>query len=211
MEDGIIKKANNNSEREQTYRYQLGRYKRAIKDGFYYEAMMIVYSLLEDRLKSFLYYCGLFNNRNTLRLNKSIKAEITKVVYGDNIPERLPSFDKISTKILFVRGIIDWTSNIDASCIKDDIYLINLKRQIEGVDIGGLIETLDKLSNKTDGWLKYRNEIIHASMNKNIEALYAGLEERVVQGMECARYIDSQCRLLRVKGSVRKCLKLQNN
>ena len=59
---------------------------------------------------------------------------------------------------------------------------------------------------KDTGWLAYRNEIIHASMNKNIEALYEDLEEQAEKGMELARFIDSQVRVLKTKGKVRKCL-----
>ena len=60
---------------------------------------------------------------------------------------------------------------------------------------------------------KDRQNIYHfqLSMNKNIEALYEDLKNHVEKGMEIARFIDSQVRILRNKGKVRKSLGLQNN
>ena len=59
--------------------------------------------------------------------------------------------------------------------------------------------------------LEDRNEIIHSSMNKNIESLYDDLDVQVEKGMEYARYIDSQVKLMKKSNRVRKKLKLQNN
>lgn len=206
-----IKEANNNIERQETYRNQLGRYKRAMANGFYFEAMMIVYSMLEDRLKSFLYYCGFFASRSTLKLNSKIKQAIIPVVYGEYIPARLPGFDKISAKVIFIRGMLKWATDVDGADIQDEAYLSELKRQLECIDIGGMLEVLDELNDKESGWLNYRNEIIHASLNKNIESLYSEIEEHVIKGMEYARFIDDQVRVFRGKPYVRKMLGLQNN
>ena len=48
-------------------------------------------------------------------------------------------------------------------------------------------------------------------MNKNIESLYDDLDVQVEKGMEYARYIDSQVKLMKKSNRVRKKLKLQNN
>jgi hypothetical protein len=58
MSEKLIRQANNNNERQETYQYQLGRYKLAMKNEFYFEGLIIVYAMLEDRMRSFLYYCG---------------------------------------------------------------------------------------------------------------------------------------------------------
>lgn len=207
----IIKQAGNNKERQDTYRYQLGRYQRAIRNEFYFEALIIVYALLEDRFKSFLYYCGFFANRNSLKLYGRIKSYIIEICYGENAPDRLSPITHISTKADYITAILNWTTNVRAEDIEDNIYYYSLKHQIEGLDIGGLIDALDELTQKDMGWFSYRNEIIHASMNKNVEALYEDLAVKVERGMELARFIDSQVRILRKKGTVRKALKMQNN
>lgn len=86
-----------------------------------------------------------------------------------------------------------------------------MKSQIEYLDIVALIDVLYKLAKEKVGWLAYRNEVIRASMNKNVISLYENLSDKVEEGMEYARFIDSQTRILKQKGKVRKILKLQNN
>ena len=60
MGERLIKPVQNNKEKQETYRYHLGRYNCAMRNGFFFEALIIVYALLEDRLIAFLYYCGIF-------------------------------------------------------------------------------------------------------------------------------------------------------
>ncbi len=211
MEKIQIEQARNNRERQQTYRKQLGRYKRAMSNEFYFEAMMIVYSMLEDRLKSILYHCGIFKNRNVTKFNSQVKSDVMNIVYGDNPPTKFGGFGIISNKIEVIEGILKWADTVDSTDICNNGFLIELKNQIESIDIGGMIETLDALRYQDNNWLGYRNEIIHASLNKNIDALYENLKEHVERGMEYARFIDSQDRILRDKGRVRKYLRLQNN
>ena len=40
-----------NVEKQEAYRKQLGRYRRALNNEFYFEAMLIVYAMIEDRLR----------------------------------------------------------------------------------------------------------------------------------------------------------------
>ena len=39
-------------EKYETYRNEMGRLKDAVQQGFYFEAMLIEYALLEDRLRA---------------------------------------------------------------------------------------------------------------------------------------------------------------
>lgn len=206
MANTIIKQASNNKERQQTYAYQMGRYKRAVSGGFYFEALMIVYSLLEDRLKAMLYYCGIFPNRNTLTVTKKTKSEIKDIMirYENSDQFRLKT---IRGKMTLLRAFLKFGNQVSESEISDNEFLLSLEELLLGVDIGGLLDTLEDMS----AWLDYRNEIIHSSMNKNIESLYDDLDVQVEKGMEYARYIDSQVKLMKKSNRVRKKLKLQNN
>ena len=88
-----------------------------------------------------------------------------------------------------------------------DKYLVLLKSTIETTDIGAVLETMDNLK----GWLKYRNEVIHAVMNKDIDSLFSDLSERVEEGMRYARLIDNQAAILRKKSLIRKRMNMGNN
>lgn len=54
------------------------------------------------------------------------------------------------------------------------------------------------------------NEIIHASLNKNIEALYDGLDEKIELGMQYARDLDGYVRVMKKDNSLRKHLKMDD-
>ena len=68
------------------------------------------------------------------------------------------------------------------------------------MDIGTLLDTLDAIRQ----WCDYRNEIVHALLNKNTASVYAELEEQAQNGMKYARLIDSQVRILKKGNLVRK-------
>lgn len=201
-----IKQAQNNTERMQTYSAQLGRYKRAFRSGFYFEAMMIVYSILEDRLKSMLYYCGVFPNRNTLNVSRKVKCELKELLltYGETDSFALL---KIRGKMSLLKSILKWSTEVKSSDICDNTYLLSLKELLTDIDIGGVLDTLDEMYD----WMGYRNEIMHAAMNKNIEALYNDLDIQVDKGYQYARFLDSQVKLMKKTNRVRKKMRMQNN
>ena len=201
-----IKQAQNNTERMQTYSAQLGRYKRAFRSGFYFEAMMIVYSMLEDRLKSMLYYCGVFPSRNTLNISSKVKCELKELLKAYGKSDRF-ALSTIRGKILLIKSILIWGSQVKSSDICDNKYLLSLEELLMDIDIGGVIDTLDEMAD----WLDYRNEIMHAAMNKNIEALYDDLDIRVDKGYHYARFIDSQVKIMKKTNRVRKKMRMQNN
>lgn len=203
MNESIIKQASNNKERQNTYRYQLGRYNRAFRAGFYFEAMMIVYSMLEDRLKSMLYYCGVLRDRNTLKVNKKIRIDILDI-YSQYDANSKIYLSKIGGKIDLLKAIMNWSVEVNSSDIQGNTFLLALKALMTDIDVGGLLDTFEQM----DSWLKYRNEVMHAAMNKNVEALYEDLNIRVEEGMECARFIDSQVKLMKKTNRVRKIFKI---
>ena len=61
-----------------------------------------------------------------------------------------------------------------------------------------------------DEWLKYRNEVMHAAMNKNLGSLYDSIDIKVEAGMEYARLLDSFARNMKKDNRVRKLLKMGN-
>ena len=74
MSKRIISPVNDNAEKQLTYRKMMGRYNMAIKYGFYYEAIMIAYAMIEDRLRAMIYHMGFLANRKAFVTNRTIHS-----------------------------------------------------------------------------------------------------------------------------------------
>lgn len=204
----LIDRVTDNKDKQHTYQVQLGRYKKAVANEFYFEAMMIVYGMLEDRMRSFLYYIGAFKDVNELKLckTKAKSNDTLKRMYcsylGIPVNSRM-NFNNISTKMNMVKATLQWV--VDCDCTPTDEYLKVLKREYEGcVDMDGLLTTIGEI----EAWCKYRNEVVHGLLNKNTVSLEENLGEMVEKGMHYARFVDSQVKCLKRKNAIRKSLHL---
>lgn len=205
MDQQQIKPVENSKAKQRTYAKQLGRYKLAVRSEFYFEAMMIVYAMLEDRLLSLLYYTGVLEKRSDIKISIKTKVFLSDIIaeYEKNATKELPNIKNITGKMEMVKVMLTWAKSCENISGK---YPELLKGILEGIDIGGLLDVLEELK----PWLKYRNEIIHASMNKNIDSLYEKLGEKVEKGMGYARFIDEQVRALKKDNRVRKKMSMGN-
>ena len=57
-------------------------------------------------------------------------------------------------------------------------------------------------------WCSYRNEIVHALMNKNLESMESELKEKAEAGMRLASRIDLQERMIKKGNKIRKGINL---
>ena len=62
--------AENNYDKAHTYEKMMQRYKKAVKEEFFFEAVLIDYAVIEDRMLSFLYHCGIQNSRTDIKISK---------------------------------------------------------------------------------------------------------------------------------------------
>lgn len=208
MSERKIKAVNNNKEKYQTYAKLTGRYKAALRYEFYYEGLVIDYALIEDRLRSYLYYIGILKNRNATRVNQKVKEDLLPIIqeYKNEKENDIFSINTISGKIKIVRSILRWSAETTEN-YSDNAYLKALKSACEGTDIGMLLELLDEI----DEWRDYRNEIVHGLMNKNLDSLYDDIEKRVLDGKRYSEVLDNQLRYIKKGNTIRKELGLQNN
>ncbi len=215
----VISPVETMQEKYETYRAEMARLKVALQQGFYFEAMLIEYALLEDRLRSFVYHAGLLQNRkashllpgkNAVRKDfnriaqrvKTWKLEDGKEKGNTSNFERL-SVNKISDKIFIVRTIVLWSCELE-SLPDESRYLQTLRGQCESLDAAALLETLDAI----DTWRMYRNEVIHSLMNKRMESVQQKLSEQVEQGVQLARQLDAQVTILKKNNRIRKAARL---
>lgn len=198
-----IQPVQDNKDKQNTYRVLMGRYNGAVMHRFYFEALLIDYALLEDRLRSYLYHSGALNDRNSTKIACSkTKKDIKDIVC---LYEKNPNLgiSNIIGKIKIIKAIATWTGEVMLDENASD-YKKVLKKQYESLDISGLLSCLQEISE----WCTYRNEVIHAVMNKNMDSLYEHLEEKVVKGKELATYLDSQLRILKKGDRIRKKMKM---
>lgn len=203
----MIDAVKSNTEKQATYREQLGKYKRALNNEFYFEAMLIVYAMLEDRMRSFLYYIGALRRADDPKLNVRQTKEILRRLYFGSAEaafRQKMDLNQISTKENLIRSTVSWA--IEYEGIPDEQYLAVLKSEYEGcLDMDGLLTVLDEV----DIWRDYRNEIIHGLLNKNVNSVNAELREKVEEGMSYARFIDGQVKALKRKDNIRKIMKIK--
>ena len=195
-----IEQVRDNSDKRETYAYLLGKYKKALREQFYFEALIIVYAMIEDRLRSILYYYGIFDGRNSKQVSNKTKQHLKWLFqqkYGENEKVRLHT---ITGKIKVVRAILEWAENANANTNRYSEYLHRVKELTETLDVMAITDLLHEV----DAWLKFRNEVIHASMNKNLQALYAGIDEKIEIGMRCARELDAHVKTIKKTNIVRK-------
>lgn len=202
-----IEAVSNNRDKQRTYRENCAKYKKAIQEEFYFEAMLIAYAMLEDRLRSFLYHIGALANRQSTAVNcKKTKNQLREIVSVHKTDKENDSLGitNITGKIKIIRCTLGWAVNVEHG-YEGDRYLITLKNQYEGnIDIHEALETLQELCE----WLDYRNEIMHALLNKNIDSLRLDLKERTIQGMELARKIDGFVSQVKKRNYIRRSIKL---
>ena len=191
-------------DKQRTYREQMGKYSQAMRYGFYLQAVMIDYAMLEDRLRSMLYHMGFLSNRTAPNIWKKTQPYLAQMV-ETYTPEGKPvklGIKNISGKINLVSYVMLWTQEENAA--HGDKFLTVLKRQCEEMDIGAVLSTLVGIT----AWCGYRNEVVHALMNKNLDSLDAELQQRAEEGMNLARALDGEIKKLKKGDKVRKSLNL---
>lgn len=201
----MIKPVKDNKDKERTYRDLMGKHSKAMRYEFYIEAMMIDYAMLEDRLRSFLYHIGIYNDRNAYKvtgrnnITTSLKSIMAKyITEGENTSLNVGN---ISGKMKIIRCTLQWYEDIEGE--PEDKYLKALKKKYDGIDVAGLLDTLEKVSE----WKDYRNEVMHAALNKNIDNLYQDIAIRAENGKIFGRFIDSQVNeLKKTKDNIRKAM-----
>ena len=207
MDTRMIKPVSSAKDKQRTYSEQMTRYNKAIRGEFYLEALLIDYAMLEDRLYAILYHMAFIANRKTLKIWKKTKPYLSSIVEKYNDPEEALTISaaKMNSKLKVVRCILRWASTTERSRLETP-YLCALQHQCERLDIAVFLSILDKI----EQWCSYRNEVIHALLNKNTDSLYSERKTQATCGMEYARFLDSQEKLIKRGNKIRKSVNAPN-
>ena len=204
MSERMIEPVKSNTEKALTYCQMKGRYNKAMKEGFYFEAVAIDYAMIEDRLRSFLYHIGVLNTRESAKSDVKETKKFHIEIYNNFFDKKFTGLDlkNISAKYGLIRAVLNWVTTTEGA---EGKYQIKLKYACESLDAEDVFNCIDKL----EKWCDYRNEIIHGLMNKKVESLYSELAEKADEGMKLATKIDAYVDIVSKGHIVRQSLNLK--
>lgn len=191
-----------NADKQRSYRENIRRFNAAMQQEFYFEAMLIDYAILEDRLSSVLYHIGALDSRMDRKICKKVKNQLRSLVARYEKGDIKLTVTTISGKERIVRAVSRWAHET-AGQMESDKYLSVLKEQFVAA------EEFSELLDDVDDWRNYRNEIIHGLMNKNVDTLQTDLPRRCLEGMQLARALDSRIKTIKKGNKIRRNLKLK--
>ena len=193
-----------NMEKKTAYQIQMERFKRAKAGGFHLEAIFILYALIEDRLSAFLFHAGITNaTRETITRNGKVRPQLDSALAVLNT--RQASIRNVSAKIKLVKELMEWSTDylVNEPTLN---YLDALYKQINrtaGRD--QMIETLTRI----EGWCTYRNELVHALLNKKVEDQEKILQDLVYEGEACNRSLQNFVKSFKNRNTLRKSFNIQ--
>lgn len=194
-----------NLDKQRTYAKQKGRYNTAMKYGFYLEAIMIDYALLEDRLRSILYHIGFLSNRKATGAWKKAKPDFASIIqqYKRDRESDALGITNISGKMKIVRCVLLWVANTEGG-YERNAHLSLLKTQCESLDIDTFLTAIQDI----EEWCSYRNEVVHSLLNKNLESIETELKAKAEEGMQLANFLDAQEKIIKKGNRIRKGINL---
>lgn len=201
----LIQPVADNKDKQRTYRTQLEKYNQAMRYGFYLQAIMIDYAMIEDRLYSMLYHMGFLENRTARNVFAKTKPYLSDIVstYKTANEDTKLGIKNLKGKIKIVRCVMQWAQQPE-NAAKDGNFLAALKSQCNKMEIPKVLSMLEDI----EKWSAYRNEIVHALMNKNLDSLDAELKEQAETGMQLARLLDSRVKKLKSGNRIRRSVNL---
>ncbi len=193
-----------NMEKKTAYEIQMERFKRAKAGGFHLEAIFILYALIEDRLSAFLYHAGITNaTREKVTRNGKVHPHLKNTLTVLNANQ--PSIRSAGAKIKTIKELLVWSSEYSVNEPAFN-YLDALCKQInrtKGKE--GMFDTLTRI----EEWCKYRNELVHALLNKKVENQEEVLQQLVAEGEACNRLLQNFVKSFKVRNILRKNFNIQ--
>ncbi|GEM_PF-4718219 len=169
----LIRAVENNKQKQANYQKLMTGYRTAIDKGFYAEAELIVYAFIEDRLRSLLFYVGATNTWNSQSLSDDVTAIVGQVSSLNNMETKIDVLRKLikATRIQTVASPFATASANKFTKEQKTLLLATFK--------------------KIDKWRSFRNEIVHAIFNKDLDELTAKFRGHVEEGYALGRTLDS--------------------
>lgn len=194
-----IAKAKTGKDKQATYARYLSQYNKAMRYGFYLEAIMIDYAMMEDRLVALLHYLGIVTRTHEkLTVNKFCRAYMRELLgYRENVGIRV---EHISVKVALMKRLMQVSDPREGSFVK--VVLAHIDTCADRSEIMALCEDVA-------AWCEIRNQYVHALLNKNHKALLDGLKEYAENGYKIARRIDDYVKIIKKNNTIRRKFNIQ--
>lgn len=169
----VIKIVEDNIDKRDTYSKLNKDLKNAYNKKNFHEVINLSYAMIEDRLLTFLDLLFIIQKDNKKMYPANIIDEIIRTILKYDLnaeASKIYKINNLSTKLKIIKKIIQSNSNSN--------YILDCKKIIEK-NIG--IDNLLLWIKKVETFSRARNEIIHASFNKNIIALNNSLEKTAIE------------------------------
>ena len=181
--------------KQQRYAETLDKLNRAVRNDFYYEAIMLDYALIEDRLYEMLYYLGILS-RNTASssVSKRIRKDLRSLL---NLkPAGHFCISKMQVRLDILKEISKYHG--------DSLYFQDLQNTIaKRIGVEGLCTYVQNL----EDWKNARNILVHDLMNQ-VTLETEKTAELAVNGKALFRELDKYCRRIE-NCDIRKKYKIQ--
>ncbi len=201
-----ISPVEDNMDKYYTYKEIMEKYNRAIDNGFYFEAIFIDYACIEDRLRSMLYHMAIFYRSENVDDwgSRPFLSQKIQNAYKNMSENTILSQLTISDKMHIIHNIITWAHSTQES-YQDNSYLSTLKRFCEGIEIQDALFDIYEWDHSSQ-WNKYRNELTHNLLNKNIDSVNEIIKPCAEKGMEIAKKLDTISKHIKKNHEIRNSI-----
>ena len=169
---------NLNIDKYLTYRYSFSKLKKSITNEFYFEAILIEYAIIEDRIYSFFRRLGFLNESGNLPEGK--RKLLKRTFHKQTL-----RWTDISVKIKLIETLISLES-FHVTNHEDKTYLLEFSLRIKPFH-----DEIQQIILQLSPWLKIRNRYVHALMEYKTNTIEDELKAFVTQGETIIRLLDS--------------------
>ena len=187
-----IKVCENNESKRKTSGSLRTDTKIALCTGGFSEAILNEYAFIEDRFKSILFHVGILLPRNSAEISTNVlNGTLREKLEGRKHKQKI-KITTISAKIRVTTAFLKTAAKMTSDGLGNVplIYAVCRNKEILGQE--SLLQ-IRKISN----WLKIRNEIIHASYDKDLDDLKAKTKEVAEQGQKLCKWLDAFSKRIR--------------
>ena len=197
-----MKTVKTGKEKQLAYTSEYRQFNKAIRNGFYLEAVAIGYAIIEDRLTAFLHHAGCISRGlEELKINRAVYPYLRRLLKRDD--KYSIKIKNISVKIEVITAVLNMSES-NARAIDNDIdsfiqskkrkqsiakpgFMADLYKQAQALDRARIMEIFERI----DPWRTDRNQLIHALLNKTVDTAFEAKKQCAEESYSITRDLDN--------------------